>query len=99
MTIISIPLEEKEEKEIEALAKKMKMDKPTVARKIIEIGIKEMKRQEALENVRLQKWTVWKAASYSGESYRSFLKMLRAENIPFPLSLEELKSELNDQGS
>ena len=46
MTITSIPLEEEQEKEIEALAKKMKIDKSAVARKIIEIGIKEIKRQE-----------------------------------------------------
>jgi len=55
-----------------------------------------IKRHEALENVRLKRWTLWKAADYCGESVRTFLTMLRRENIPFPLSSEELEMELNE---
>ncbi|MHA1232041.1 MAG: hypothetical protein ACTSRP_23020 [Candidatus Helarchaeota archaeon] len=99
MKTLSIRIDEKEDKELEAIAKKMKTDKSTVARKAIEIGIKSFKKEEALENVRLKRWTIWKAAEYCGESYRSFLYLLREQNIPFPISKEELKYEFKEDSS
>ncbi|GAJ07722.1 unnamed protein product [marine sediment metagenome] len=41
-------------------------------------------------------WTVWKAAEYCDESYRSFLHILREANVPFPISTQELERELNE---
>jgi hypothetical protein len=46
--------------------------------------------------VRTKKWTVWKAAEYCDESYRSFLHILREANVPFPISIQELERELNE---
>ena len=99
MKILSFRIDEKEDKELDSIAKKMKTDKSTVARRAIELGIKDLKKKEAFEKVRLRKWTIWKAAEYCGESYRSFLHLLREENIPFPLSTEELKREFNENSS
>ncbi len=96
MKILSVRIDEEEDKELDSIAKRMKTDKSTAARKAIELGIKQLKRIEALENIRLRKWTIWKAAQYCEESYRSFLRILREENIPFPLSSEELTRELNE---
>jgi len=99
MKTLSFRIDEKEDKELEAIAKEMKTDKSTVARKAIELGIKDLKKKDAFENVRLKKWTIWKAAEYCDESYRSFLRLLREENIPFPLSIEELEREFNENSS
>lgn len=99
MKILSFRIDEKEDKELDSIAKKMKTDKSTVARRAIELGIKDLKKKEAFEKVRLRKWTIWKAAEYCGESYRSFLRLLREENIPFPLSTEELERELHENSS
>lgn len=99
MKTASFRLEKEQDREIEEYAKKMKIDKSAAARKIIDIGIKEYKKQEALNNIREKKWTIWKAASYCNESYRSFLSLLRSQNIPFPLSVEELQREFNDHRS
>lgn len=99
MKTLSVRIDEKEDKELESIAKKMKTDKSNVARRAIELGIKELKRKEALERIRLRDWTVWKAAEYCGESYRSFLRLLREENVPFPLSAEELEREINESSS
>ncbi|MHA1294792.1 MAG: hypothetical protein ACTSQJ_19305 [Promethearchaeota archaeon] len=74
----------------------MKTDKFTVARKAIELGIKVLKKSEAFDKVRTKEWTIWKAAEYYGESYRSFLRLMREENIPFPLSTDELGREINE---
>ena len=99
MKILSVRIDEEEDKELDSIAKRMKTDKSTAARKAIELGIKQLKRIEALENIRLRKWTIWKAAQYCGESYRSFLRILREENILFPLSSEELIREINESSN
>lgn len=96
MKTLSVRIDEKEDEELDSIAKKMKTDKSSVARRAIELGIKELKRKEALEKVRLRDWTVWKAAEYCNESYRSFLRLLREENVPFPLSTEELEREIDE---
>lgn len=99
MKTLSVRIEEKEDQELDSIAKKMKTDKSNVARKAIELGIRELKRKEALEKVRIKEWTVWKAAEYCDESYRSFLRILRDENVPFPLSTQELEREINESSS
>ncbi|MHA1845025.1 MAG: hypothetical protein ACTSWE_12260 [Promethearchaeota archaeon] len=99
MKILSVRINEEEDKELDSIAKRMKTDKSTAARKAIELGIKQIKRIEALKNIRLRKWTIWKAAQYCGESYRSFLRILREENILFPLSSEELIREINESSN
>lgn len=96
MNTVSIRLEESQDKEIEEYAEKMKVDKSSATRKILDEGLKIIRLQDALEKIRLKKWTIWKAASYCNESYSSFLEKLRQENIPFPLSVEDLEREIND---
>lgn len=96
MKTLSVRIDEKEDEELDSIAKKMKTDKSSVARRAIELGIKELKKKEALEKVRLRDWTVWKAAEYCGESYRSFLNLLREENVPFPLSAKEIEREIDE---
>ncbi|MHA1148309.1 MAG: hypothetical protein ACTSR8_08690 [Promethearchaeota archaeon] len=96
MKTLSFRIDEKEDEELESIANKLKTDKSTIARRAIALGIKDLKKNEALEKVRLRKWTIWKAAEYSGESYRSFLQLLREQNIPFPLSIQELQREFNE---
>jgi len=99
MKTLSVRIDEKEDKELETIAEKLKTDKSNVARQAIELGIRAMKRKEALERVRMRDWTVWKAAEYCGESYRSFLQLLRESNVPFPISTQELERELNESSS
>lgn len=96
MKTLSVRIDEKEDKELETIAEKLKTDKSNVARQAIELGIRAIKRKEALERVRMRDWTVWKAAEYCEESYRSFLQILRESNVPFPISTQELERELNE---
>ncbi|MHA1684913.1 MAG: UPF0175 family protein [Candidatus Heimdallarchaeaceae archaeon] len=96
MKTLSVRIDQKEDDDLELLSKKMKTEKSSVARKALELGIRELKKAEAIEKVRTRKWTVWRAAEYCGLSYRSFIQLLRTENVPFPLSLEEFQSELNE---
>ncbi|MHC1590467.1 MAG: hypothetical protein ACXQS8_00100 [Candidatus Helarchaeales archaeon] len=96
MKTISIRLKKIQDDELEEFAKKHNIDKSSAARSIIEEGLKVVKRKEAIEMVRLKKWTIWKAAEYCGESYRSFLGFLRQENVLFPQTAEDLEQEINE---
>lgn len=96
MSTTSIRLNKDQEKAIEEYANRENVDKSTAIRKLLEIGLQEAKLHEALENVRKKKWTVWKSAFYCNESLVSFLSIMKANNIPFPISLDELRIELND---
>ncbi|MHA1450804.1 MAG: UPF0175 family protein [Candidatus Hodarchaeales archaeon] len=81
MKTSSFRLDESQDNEIEIFARKLQIDKSAAVRKLIDAGIKEYRKREALDKVREQKWTVWKAALSCGESYRSFLQLLRERNI------------------
>ena len=98
MKTVSIRLNEGQDQEVEALAAKLHIDKSTAARKIIAEGLKILKTQEALDQVRRKRWTVWKGATYCGMSFREFLPLLRKENVSFPLSVEEMELEINASG-
>ncbi|MHA1730084.1 MAG: ribbon-helix-helix protein, CopG family [Promethearchaeota archaeon] len=96
MKTLSVRIDEKEDENLEKMAKKFKTDKSNIVRQAIELGIRQLKRKEALEKIRTKEWTVWKAAEYCDESYRSFLHLLRDANIPFPISTQELEREFNE---
>ena len=96
MKTVSIRIEEDQNEELEKFAKKNNIDKSTAGRKVISEGLKVIKRKEALEKIRLRQWTLWKAAEYCGESFRSMLHLLREENIPFPLSVGSFKNEMDE---
>ena len=99
MKTVSLRLDEGQEKELSEYAARMQVDKSTAARKILAEGMSVIKKREALEKVRQHQWSIWKAASYCGLSYREFLPLLRQENVPFPLTAEDLEQELNENRS
>ena len=86
MSTVAIRLDETQDKDVEALAKRLNIDKSSAVRMVIAEGLKVIKLREALENVRSRRWTIWKAAQYSGESFRSFLGIMRKEKVLFPLT-------------
>jgi hypothetical protein len=99
MKTVSLRLDEGQDKELSDYAARMQVDKSTAARKIIAEGMTVIKKQEALEKVRQRQWSIWKAASYCSLSYREFLPLLRQENVPFPLTADDLEQELNENRS
>ena len=49
-----------------------------------------------LEQLRMRKITVWKAAKIVGVTYREMLNFLKIYNVSFPLSGEELRREIEE---
>ncbi len=95
----SIRLDEKQIQEIDAYAREKNIDRSIAVREILTVGLLEQKKKTALENVRTRQWSVWKAAEYSRMTYRSFLEVLRIENIPFPITTEDLANEFKTHRS
>src|SRR6266581_2196823 len=83
-------------REVEKLAATRGLDKSTVVRSLLDLGIKETKLKEALDLVRERKVSVWRAARMAGTDYRTLLAALRTHNVPFPLSEKELERELDE---
>jgi len=83
-------------REVERLALTRGLDKSSVVRALLDVGIRETKLKEALDLVREQKISVWRAARMAGTDYRTMLAALRTHNVPFPLSARELKRELDE---
>jgi predicted HTH domain antitoxin len=83
-------------KEVERLAQTQGLDKSTVVRALLDLGIKETKLKEALDLIRERKVSVWRAAKMAGTDYRTMLAALRTHNVPFPLSEKELERELDE---
>ncbi len=81
-------------KEVERLAETRGLDKSTVVRALLDLGLRETKLKEALDLVRERKVSVWRAARMAGIDYRAMLAALRTHNVPFPLSERELEREL-----
>jgi len=93
---ISARIQRSQVKEVERLAAKRGVDRSTIFRELITIALREQRLKDALELVRARKKTVWMAAEVAGVTYREMLALLKAHNVTFPLSEEELKREVDE---
>ena len=82
--------------EIEKIVKEKGIDRSTVIRELLYVGLKEYKLRKALELVRERKVTVWKAAEIAGLTYREMLEKLKEHNVQFPITEEELAREIEE---
>jgi len=96
LVTISARIQKSQAETIEKLASKRGVDKSAVIRQLLTEAIQKQKIEEALEQVRQMKITVWKAAELAGVTYREMLHLLKVHNIPFPLTQEELKREIKE---
>jgi len=96
LVTLSARVQKSQAKEIERLAAQKGLDKSTIIRQLLTTAIQKQRLEEALDQVRTMKITVWKAAEIAGVTYREMLKHLKTHNIPFPLTPEGLQNEIRD---
>jgi len=96
LTTVSARIQKSQAKEIERLASKKGTDKSAVIRELLATAIQNKKIEDALHQVQTKKITVWKAAEIAGVTYREMLELLKTHNIPFPLSEQELRREIEE---
>lgn len=93
---ISVRLEDETIEELEEIKKQYKTAMSEVLRKILEIGIKELKTQMALELLREDKISVGKASEIAGITIYEMLERIKQNDISYGYSLEDLKSDLKE---
>lgn len=78
-------------REIERVAAREHTDKSAVARKLLEVGLSEARKKEAVEAYRAGACTVWKAAQIAGVPLREMLELLREAKIPLHVSPQDVE--------
>ena len=85
------------EKEILEVVERAKLDKATVVRNLLELGIAEWRKQTALELLRDGKVTFAKAAEIAKLSLWEFADLVKQRNVEWVrFSPEEIKKELKE---
>ena len=90
MKNLTVRVEEETFRDIEALTKLEKCDKSTVTRKLLSMGLREMKKKHAISLYREGKCTLWKAAQTASVPLREMIETLKAEKIPVHISPEDV---------
>jgi len=96
LTTVSARIQKSQAEEIERLASKKGTDKSAVIRELLATALQHERIEDALNQVQAKKITVWKAAEIAGVTYREMLELLKNHNIPFPLSEQELRREIEE---
>ncbi len=81
------------EEEIRSISKREQLDRSTVVRRLLVVGIKDWKIKYALEQYSEGKITIWKAARMAGISLRQMLDIAAKKGIPFQYTLEDLRED------
>ena len=96
LTTVSARIQKSQAEEIQRLASKRGTDKSAIIRELLATAIQNKKIEEAINQVQTKKITVWRAAEIAGVTYREMLELLKTHNVPFPLSEEELRREIEE---
>ena len=91
---ISVRLEDKTIKELEKLQEQYKTAMSEVLRLTLEIGIKQLKTQKALQLLMEGKISTGKAAELAGASIYEILELMKEHELSYGYTLEELKKDL-----
>jgi predicted HTH domain antitoxin len=79
---------------LERISKEEKIDRSSVLRKVLDIGLDEYDRRKAVEEYRRGKLSVGKAAELAGISIAEFYKILENEDIPIRIDIKGIKLSL-----
>ena len=90
---VSVRIDKKELKDINALSKLERKSKSNVLREVLEKGIMEKKLDIALEKFRSKEATAWKAARIADIPLTQFLDILVHKGIDFHYGQKELKED------
>ena len=94
---LAVRIPEEIEKEILEVVERAKLDKATVVRNLLELGIAEWRKQTALELLRDGKVTFAKAAEIAKLSLWEFADLVKQRNVEWVrFTPEEIERELKE---
>jgi predicted HTH domain antitoxin len=92
---VRVPVEV--EKEIRKITEEEKLDKATVVRNLLQIGIAEWRKQTALDFLQKGKVTFAKAAEIAGLSFWEFADLVKQRNVEWVrLAPEDVEREFRE---
>ena len=93
---ISVRIPREDLKMIEEASKFVKRKRSDVLRQIVELGVKQVMLEIALEKFQKNEATAWKAARLAGIPLTQFLDILAERKINFHYTLDDLKEDTKD---
>lgn len=93
--VLSVKVDEEKFRELEQIAREEHSDRSTVARRLLDIGMKDWKLNKGVDMFRQGKVSLWKGASIAGVSLREFVEILNEKKIDWVgISPEEVEAEV-----
>ena len=83
-------IDDKTYRDIEETANQDNVDRSTVARNLLKIGLKETKKKRALEKYRNREYTLWKAAQVAEVPLREMMVLIEEQKIPVHITPEDV---------
>ena len=93
--VLSVKVEKEKMKELEEIAKEERSDRSTVARRLLDAGIREWKVDRGVERFQKGKASLWKASKEAELSLREFMGVLEERRVPtIGVTAAELEREV-----
>ena len=93
--VLSVKVEKEKLRQLEEIAKEEQSDRSTVARRLLDVGIRDWKVDKAVERFLKGRVSLWKGSDAAGLSLREFMKVLeerRAQTVG--VTAAELEKEV-----
>lgn len=93
--VLSVKIDKERLKMLEEIAREEESDRSTVARKLLDVGIKKWKIDRSVKSFSEGRLSLWKAAEIGGVSLREFINILNDRKISWVrIKPEELEAEV-----
>ena len=79
--VLSVKVEKEKLKQLEEIAKEERSDRSTVARRLLDAGIREWKVDRAVEKFQKGKASLWRASQEAGLSLRELMEVLEERKV------------------
>ena len=94
-SVLSVKLKSEKMRTLEEIAREERTDKSAVARRLLDMGIRQWKIEKAVQLVLSCETSVWKASELAGISLREMLDILSERKIAWVrIAPEELEEEI-----
>lgn len=81
-------------REVERLAKKLKVDRSELIRRLLDFALQQERIEEAVRAYQEGKVTLWKAAEMAGLSLREMMELARVRKIAVSYTIDDLRRDI-----
>lgn len=93
--VLSVKVDKDKLRILEEIARAEESDRSTVARKLLDVGIRQWRIERSVKSFAEGRLSIWKAADTAGVSLREFIDILNERRITWvKIKPEELEAEV-----